>query len=60
MNIHNLLDPASTCSDQKNFVDMITKDGRRIRTVCKVCGDFVGYRSIEQETKKRGRNGKKG
>lgn len=53
MTAHEILDPDSMCSDPKNFSDEVTKDGRRIRTTCKVCGDFVGYRPVEQETKKK-------
>jgi hypothetical protein len=60
MTAHEILDPDSICSNPCNFVDTVTKDGQRIRTICKVCGDFVGYRPVIQETKKRGRNGKKG
>jgi len=50
--VHSILDQDSKCSDPKNFVDTVTRDGRRIRTICKVCGDFVGYRPVEEPKKK--------
>jgi translation initiation factor 2 beta subunit (eIF-2beta)/eIF-5 len=54
--LHALLDPSSMCSDPKNFIDEVTRDGRRIRTTCKVCGDFVGYRPVEEKPKTRKRS----
>lgn len=56
--LHSLFDPDSMCSDPRNFVDTLTKDGRMIRTTCKVCGSFVGYRPAEVVKKTRKRVGK--
>jgi hypothetical protein len=44
--LHLRIDEHSKCSDPKNFVESKTRDGAKIRTTCRVCGEFVGYRPV--------------